>query len=303
VNVFLNIFTARIFYIHTTMNRDIITADIDWKEDTTPFIDLKVEIDDDDFSRNIYIEDIKLYNQNSFVNPTNASGGISIFSDVLYGDKKVDKKKRITVTSVDDFFTADKNEQGEPVAVENHFFKNDNVWTKYTTQTGVTQTYNLGTFYYSNESAKYNLLEFEDIATFDITKHDIFIETDKTKVYDFKDLQNDSSFTQNFNISNDIIIISVKIHPNPNDKCQSDYILKAVYNKRLLLLESMAGVREINDTCTIPRRFIDFILRQKAIDLAQANNDVDLLCKYFRMFSGSIGTNKIEFAPCGCLRG
>ena len=104
-------------------------------------------------------------------------------------------------------------------------------------------------------------------------------------------------------IYNDIIIISVKIHSNPDDKCQSDYILKAVYNKRLLLLESMAGVREIADTCTIPRRFIDFILRQKAIDLAQENNDIDLLCKYFKMFSGSIGTNKIEFAPCGCLRG
>lgn len=284
------------------MNRDIITADIDWKEDTTPFIDLKVEIDDNDFSRNIYIEDIKLYNQDSFVNPTNASGGISIFGDVLYGDKKVDKKKRITVTSVDNFFVDDK----DPKVVDGHFIKNNSdEWVVYDSQTmvGVTQTYSLGTFYYSNESAKYNLLNFEDIATFDITKHDIFIETDKTKVYDFKDLQNDSSFVQNFNISNDIIIISVKIHPNPNDKCQSDYILKAIYNKRLLLLESMAGVREINDTCTIPRRFIDFILRQKAIDLAQANNDIDLLCKYFRLFSGSIGTNNIEFAPCGCLRG
>ena len=301
MNVFLNIFTARIFYIHTTMNRDIITADIDWKEDTTPFIDLKIEIDDEDFSRNIYIEDIKLYNQDSFVNPTNANGGISIFSDVLYGDKKVDKKKRITVTSVDNFFIADE----DPEVVNGHYLKNNNnEWVVYDSQTmvGVTQTYSLGTFYYSNESTKYNLLNFEDIATFDITKHDIFIETDKTKVYDFKDLQNDSSFVQNFNISNDIIIISVKIHPNPNDKCQSDYILKAVYNKRLLLLESMAGVREINDTCTIPRRFIDFILRQKAIDLAQANNDIDLLCKYFRLFFGSIGTNNIEFAPCGCLR-
>ena len=284
------------------MNRDIITADIDWKEDTTPFIDLKVEIDDDDFSRNIYIEDIKLYNQDSFVNPTNASGGISIFSDVLYSDKKVDKKKRITVESVDDFFVADE----DPEVVDGHYLKNNSdEWVVYDSQTmvGVTQTYSLGTFYYSDETYKYNRLLFENIATFDITKHDIFIETDKTKVYDFKDLQNDSSFAQNFNISNDIIIISVKIHPNPDDKCQSDYILKAIYNKRLLLLESMAGVREINDTCTIPRRFIDFILRQKAIDLAQANNDIDLLCKYFRLFSGSIGTNNIEFAPCGCLRG
>ena len=284
------------------MNRDIITADIEWGLDgeynASPILNLKVEIDDADFSRNIYIEDIKLYNQNTFVNPTNASGGISIINvPVIDNNPSIDNMKKITVNSVDNFF----EEDGEIIV--GHYYKNSQeVWVERTQEdtTVITETYSLGEYYYSSN---YTRLLFSDISTFDITKNDIFIRTDKIKIYDYKDLQNDPLFTQNFDISNDIIIISVKVHPNPDDKCQSDYILKAVYNKRLLLLESMAGVREIADTCTIPRRFIDFILRQKAIDLAQENNDIDLLCKYFKMFSGSIGTNKIEFAPCGCLRG
>ena len=281
------------------MNRDIITADIDWDENTNPFIDLKVAIDDADFDADhgAYIEDIKLYNQDTFVNPTNTSGGISIFSS-LYDDNKIDKKQKITVSSVDDFFVADTN----PAIVVGHYYKNSGVWTVYSDQTSVSQTYSLGTFYYSTENVKYNTLTFADITTIDISKQAIFIDTNKTKVYEIEDLQADPAFAQNFDISNDLIIISVKVHPNPNDECQSDYILKAIYNKRLLLLEAMAGVREIADTCIIPRRFIDFILRQKAIDLAEDNKDVDLLCKYFRMFSNSIGSNNIEFAPCGCLR-
>ena len=281
------------------MNRDIITADIQWDENTQPYIDLKVAIDDADFSRNIYIEDIKLYNQNTFVNPTNASGGISIFGS-LYNDKKVDNKKKIT-GNVDLLFVEDDT----PTYTEGHYKKDDGDYVAIGVSEEPSTTYSFvnDNKYYYNTSTTEEVYSYS-IITYNDRKKEYFYEvTDKTKIYDYEDLQNDPQFAQNFDISNDIIIISVKIHPNPDDKCESDYILKAIYNKRLLLLESMAGVREINDTCTIPRRFIDFILRQKAIDLAQANNDVDLLCKYFRMFSGSIGTNKIEFAPCGCLRG
>ena len=267
------------------MNRDIITADIQWKEDTTPYIDLKVEIKEDDYKRNIYIEDIKLYNQNTFVNPTNPNGGISIINvpeiNKNYWYQKTSNKK-------DELFEKDNNGIYKKVDGNYVLIVGEYGGQKY--------SFHNDKYYYKNQEDEYELIDFEHN-----TEQDFY--TKNLIYYEYKDLQNDSPFKQNFDINNDIIIISVKIHPNPDDKCESDYILKAIYNKRLLLLESMAGVREINDTCTIPRRFIDFILRQKAIDLAQANNDVDLLCKYFRMFSGSIGTNKIEFAPCGCLRG
>ena len=299
MNVFLNIFTARIFYIHTTMNRDIITADIEWGLDgeynASPILNLKVEIDDADFNalNGVYIEDIKLYNQNTFVNPTNVNGGISIFDDAIFDNPRKTFWYHKIPNQIDKIFKKDDT----PSIDDGHYMKENGDYIQATGTPEETFTFITNNPYFYNVSS-------DTFATVDYTNRDaenFYLQ--KPKAYEYKNLQMDSRFEQNFDISNDIIIISVKIHPNPDDKCESDYILKAVYNKRLLLLESMAGVREINDTCTIPRRFIDFILRQKAIDLAQANNDIDLLCKYFRLFSGSIGTNNIEFAPCGCLRG
>lgn len=111
-----------------------------------------------------------------------------------------------------------------------------------------------------------------------------------------------TTLNYDLNINTDLIIVSVHLEPNEGFDTCSDYRVFPIYNKAILKLEAMAGVREIVDTCTIPRRFIDFIIKQKAIDLAEQNKDVDLLCKYFLMFSNSIGTNKIEYAPCGCLK-
>ena len=303
--MYFTLYLRRGIFIYTTMNRDIITADIEWGLDgeynASPILNLKVEIDDADFSRNVYIEDIKLYNQNTFVNPTNASGGISIINvPVVEGVPMIDNKKKIN-GNIDLLFVEDDT----PTYTTGHYKKDngDYVAVGVSEEPSTTYSFVNEDKYYYNSSTVEGIYNYVEITYADRKKEYFYEVTDKIKIYDYENLQNDPLFTQNFDISNDIIIISVKVHPNPDDKCQSDYILRAVYNKRLLLLESMSGVREIADTCTIPRRFIDFILRQKAIDLAQENNDIDLLCKYFKMFSGSIGTNKIEFAPCGCLRG
>jgi hypothetical protein len=295
------------------MNRYIIKTDsVEYDEQTNSYkLDLDVKIDDVDFDNGVYIEDIKLYNQNMFVNPTNQSGGISFFDDTLYGEYK-DKYKKVDLFKDIEYptnITTGFFELDNPSVYndKNHYFLNVGVWTSTLGWQSISSgTYTLKDIYYisDGEYTKVDIQYINNCITnhIDVTKIDYFINTNYVRAFFKENIQDEMLFYKNFNINNDIIIISVKIHPNPDDKCQSDYILKAVYNKRLLLLESMAGVREIADTCTIPRRFIDFILRQKAIDLAQENNDIDLLCKYFKMFSGSIGTNKIEFAPCGCLR-
>lgn len=304
--MYFYIYLQRGFFIYITMNRDIIKEfDIKYRvngvtNETEPYINLKVEIDDKDFDAEYgaYIEDIKLYNQNTFVNPTNTSAGVSIFGS-LYDENKIDKKQKITVSSVDDFFVADTN----PAVVVGHYYKNSDVWTAYSDQTGVTQTYSLGTFYYSTESVKYNTLTFADITTIDISKQAIFIPTNKTKVYEIEDLQADPAFAQNFNISDDIIIVSVKIHPRPDDECQSDYVIKVIYNKAIFKKDIIMAIGEIADRCIIPMRLIDLFLRYKAFDVAIEVGDVEYICRLFKIFKHAKGfNNTIEYAPCGCLK-
>ena len=110
------------------MNRDIIKAEIEWKENEgetgiSPHVNLRVEIDDKDFSADhgAYIEDIKLYNQDTFVNPTNVNDGISFFDNNLYSDKKIDKYQRVD-NALNELFTEN---QTTPLTIEGNYKKVD----------------------------------------------------------------------------------------------------------------------------------------------------------------------------------
>lgn len=299
------------------MNRDIIKEfDIKYRvneitHETEPYINLKVEIDDKDFDaeHGAYIEDIKLYNQDTFVNPTNTKDGVDIFN-AAYNIYKVDDFQRID-NCIDELFIRDEE---TPQTIVDHYKKVDGDYVPL--EQGdlellglVSYTFNNlddnnnPKYYYYNSS--YTTYQNKYVAVdYDNRKKEYFYEeTIKTKIYDFKDLQNDSSFIQNFNISDDIIIVSVKIHPHPDDECQSDYIIKVIYNKAVFKKDIVMAVGEIADRCVIPMRLIDLFLRYKAFDVAIEVGDVENICRLFKIFKHAKGfNNAIEYAPCGCLK-
>ena len=303
------------------MNRDIIKEfDIKYRvnsttQQTESYIDLRVAIDDVDFdaAHGAYIEDIKLYNQNTFVNPTNVNDGISIFSDLLYSDKKIDKYQ-LADNDINKLF---KKNTDTPQTIENNYKLNDEendyeplVAADLTTPGLVSYNFINRTpedgegeevgivYYYKTDSGTYSGVDYEHRH-----QNNFYTLTNKTKVYEYKDLQDDAQFKQNFDLSNDIIIISVKIHPHPSDTCQSDYIIKVLYNKLLFKNDIIAAIDEIGSRCVIPMRLIDFFLRMKAFEIAAETGDVEFMCRFMKMFNHARGLNGfIEYAPCGCLR-
>lgn len=84
----------------------------------------------------------------------------------------------------------------------------------------------------------------------------------------------------------------------PDAPCGSDTVnIGAAYNKRKILLKGMNYLKEFSNTCSIPKGFIDFTLRQKALDLAIATCNFNLAQKYFDMFTMS---NIPVTKGCGC---
>lgn len=80
--------------------------------------------------------------------------------------------------------------------------------------------------------------------------------------------------------------------------CGSDIVDKAViYDKQIILDKGLAFLKELGDTCNIPRGFIDFILRHKAMDMAIETCNYELAIKYWNMFMTNTGTT---ITGCGC---
>lgn len=80
--------------------------------------------------------------------------------------------------------------------------------------------------------------------------------------------------------------------------CGSDIVnIGCTYNKNLILKQGINYLKELGNTCNTPKGFIDFILRQKALDLAIKTCNWDAAEKYFNMFLVTKGTTS---KGCGC---
>lgn len=104
------------------------------------------------------------------------------------------------------------------------------------------------------------------------------------------------------NIKNDLIYITPVIEGidtiPANSPCGADVInIGATYNKQSLLLRGMGYLKELGDTCNIPRGFIDFILKQKALDLAISTCNFSSAKKYYNLLTSS---TKSTTKGCGC---
>lgn len=102
-------------------------------------------------------------------------------------------------------------------------------------------------------------------------------------------------------LDKDFLIITPVIEGTfaPNTPCGYDVVNKAViYNKDLLKSRGLGYLKEFGDNCTVPKGFIDFILKRKAFELALDSCNYNLVIKYWKWLT--LNTKSVIKGGCGC---
>lgn len=101
--------------------------------------------------------------------------------------------------------------------------------------------------------------------------------------------------------SKELLIITPQVYVAlpPDTPCGADIIEKAVvYNKRALLQKGLVYLKELGESCAIPKGFIDFILRLKALDMSIQTCNYTEAIKYWKMLHRA--PIKTTTNNCGC---
>ena len=90
------------------------------------------------------------------------------------------------------------------------------------------------------------------------------------------------------NLSNDLLFIYVVVKgvPAPSTPCNMDNAttMGVVYNLHNIFQSFMPYIREVEKDCNLPKGFINYILRFKALELAFATGNYTLAVKYWNRF-------------------
>lgn len=99
----------------------------------------------------------------------------------------------------------------------------------------------------------------------------------------------------------DLLFITPNIQgdPAPDTPCGQDVNkIGVVYNKRTLIQKGLGYLKELSNSCTIPKGFIDFILRVKALDMAIETCNYIEAIKYWKMLNRM--PTRTTTNNCGC---
>lgn len=99
----------------------------------------------------------------------------------------------------------------------------------------------------------------------------------------------------------DLIFITPNIegNPSPDTPCGQDVNkVGVVYNRKALMQKGLGYLKELGNSCTIPKGFIDFILRVKALDMAIETCNYMEAIKYWKMLNRI--PVKTTTNNCGC---
>lgn len=104
-----------------------------------------------------------------------------------------------------------------------------------------------------------------------------------------------------FNNNMLFIYVFAKGYPSPDTPCGYDNnkIMGIAANLYPYYQSMMSGVKEISDTCNIPKYFINNILRFKAIELSIKTGNYSQAIKYWKKFFSSDRVRYIH-QTCGC---
>lgn len=100
--------------------------------------------------------------------------------------------------------------------------------------------------------------------------------------------------------NSELLIITPLVTPLTMDTpCGKDIVDKAaIYNKKSILDKGLSYLKELGNTCSIPKGLVDFILKLKALDIAIATCNYTEAIKYWKM----LNRRQIKTATnnCGC---
>lgn len=78
-------------------------------------------------------------------------------------------------------------------------------------------------------------------------------------------------------------------------------IIGTAINLYPIYKQSMLYTKELGDNCSIPKNFIDYILKVKALDLSLKTGNYQEAIKYWnRLFKNLYYSSNIEILKCGC---
>lgn len=105
---------------------------------------------------------------------------------------------------------------------------------------------------------------------------------------------------------NQLFFVQVKTKgaPSEDTPCGKDIscIMGTVANMYPMYQQGMNFIKELAQTCTVPQGFTDFILRNKAIELAVRTGNYTEAAKYYRMFAGGNKYHSNIEGGCSCGR-
>lgn len=100
------------------------------------------------------------------------------------------------------------------------------------------------------------------------------------------------------------VYVIARGYPSPDTPCGYDNskVMGVVVNLYPYYQSMMSGVKEISDTCNVPRHFINNILRFKAIELSIKTGNYIQAIQYWKKFFSSDRIRSIH-KPCRCYGG
>lgn len=98
------------------------------------------------------------------------------------------------------------------------------------------------------------------------------------------------------------IYVIAKGYPSPSTPCGYDnsVTMKVVVNLYPYYQSMMNGIKEIADECSVPKYFINNLLRFKAVELAVKTGNYIQAIKYWKMFFSPDKLKTTTTKPCGC---
>lgn len=95
------------------------------------------------------------------------------------------------------------------------------------------------------------------------------------------------------------VIIETKGTPASNTPCGLDNksTIGVTYNDKSIYNQALSYINQAYNECSIPRDFIDFILRYKALQVCIKAQDYSQTIKYWKKF---IGSPNVVIPKCNC---
>lgn len=108
---------------------------------------------------------------------------------------------------------------------------------------------------------------------------------------------------KDIDLSNNLLFVYVIATgtPAPSTPCGMDNSISImpIFNTNIIYQQSMKYIRSIESNCDIPKQFIDYILRIKALELALNTGNYLLAIKYWNKFFKNIFTQE-SINTCNC---